>query len=1125
MTKFSDVLKNIGVPVAGVAALLVSIGSISTFFDKDIRGLLGPQLAPLLPYIEWGAAILVIGLTAINIWPTLQRRSRLTELGRARFDIRVRGRADLRRDTDISDIRSLIQDFDQVFLTGQSGVGKSALLRYGIVPEVAGMNGYLPVFVDEYGSDWDIGLARRLFDAAWSAKSEADWQKLGVKRPPAGGFRLAVLDALFEALAMKAKVTPVIILDQFDDYQLPHRQKFLDKHLSIILPAELRAQNPFWDMMAKRVEAGRLKLVIATRADAQDGLKPVEFVTQHKMRPIERLSSGVLKDIIDAAAANEGDKAAIDAPADGWTALRLRIETDLTERGDVLPQQLRILFLGLRQLKGLHLKFYEEQGGAAGVEAMYVRESIRDAEAAGGVAAQDIRALLLKMVDNELGQPKTRPVAQAELSRIVADPQALHKVLDKLAEREIIRPVLAAQDGKGDQRWQLDHDYLARSVLAEERASLRDLATLRDGKTGWDNATGRPGRQWAALLSPQAQARVLWARLFGRNRFRYGPYRGYALTSLWRLTPYLVVPACLACLWLFVDEYVYYRDFYDKIRGPEVVAQWRGEVWADRRVFRFLLGDLYRQDPIAAVGENENQSAQIFQRAYFGVDSDASTRLLDRNIAEYADPNTKPERRSQLLGAIRGSLGQSNAQNRQKVLDFALKQSPGDANADDLVTLAVSAVSEQPATAVQTLSTSLTSTTLSPGMATRYANIAASFWEDFTDDQKKAQAPAIIGLFSVLKNKASPSDLADLDAVMNTMAVGTENARIASVTGNLAAGEASPVAGWRKEIDSIFSMDLGGFGGNRTIFQYRLMNFLRAKNIPDDQYGYVWSKLSSMSPDVLATEYFKVEAFSAFPERISSKYYDEIKDDVYGTSASSSSPMFPQAQHVFFYISAGAPNSPKSRADISNFINQLQDDSPWKSRLTALAIVRSRLDFDPYKMIDYFDGVILSGKLDGNLTMSAAERPSSMIYRFVLPDAAWEANLAANFWDAYAEVAQTLPDARRRTQYTFLRQIVRNGCRGEGEAYDALAGLAAPYAQDAGTRKDAIADMAMAAMHPSRAPDKSKAWSALEKISGQSWDGDVRKMVAWTRAQGVSADDLRPRGADGCRVWPKLASH
>jgi len=97
--------------------------------------------------------------------------------------------------------------------------------------------------------------------------------------------------------------------------------------------------------------------------------------------------------------------------------MKKQLERDLTTHGAsvsvVLPQQIRIVFLGLRKLPSLTLTDYRRAASGAGVEALYIRDAIASAASESGLSEGDVRALLSAFVDrSEAGSIKTKVLEQ-----------------------------------------------------------------------------------------------------------------------------------------------------------------------------------------------------------------------------------------------------------------------------------------------------------------------------------------------------------------------------------------------------------------------------------------------------------------------------------------------------------------------------------------------------------------------------------------------------------------------------------------------------------------------------------------------------------------------------------------
>jgi hypothetical protein len=168
---------------------------------------------------------------------------------------------------------------------------------------------------------------------------------------------------------------PVLLLDQFDDYQ----NRFIDKFLiqkSWLMPEKLVSTNGFWAEIKKLLDTGRLHCLIATRTDTAGGLASVRFRTPGTYR-LDRLKGRFVFAIIDTLIGSLDSKVVTD-PERGWFDLVKRLTNDLERGGTVLPQQLRIVLLGLGTLphRIMTVGAFERAGGVPGLEARFIEDCI-----------------------------------------------------------------------------------------------------------------------------------------------------------------------------------------------------------------------------------------------------------------------------------------------------------------------------------------------------------------------------------------------------------------------------------------------------------------------------------------------------------------------------------------------------------------------------------------------------------------------------------------------------------------------------------------------------------------------------------------------------------------------------
>jgi translation initiation factor 1 (eIF-1/SUI1) len=318
-----------------------------------------------------------------------------------------------------------------------------------------------------------------------------------------------------------------------DDYQTAHRSRFLGRRGEWVSPRQLTARNAFWDATSAALKAGTLRALLVTRVDTRAGLASFELTEDRRSITVGPLAQGSLMPLLSSLTADDGKGVVVSEPANGWEELKERLARDLPRDGLVLPQQVRLVLLGLASgppPEVLTPSRYRSYGGAAGTEGRYVGAAIRVAASETGAPVAEVRALLGRLVEPGTGStdPKTRDATASELAD-AAGPAAgvgVSAILAALERTEIVR---RAPGIDGGDIWRLDHDYLARAVLAEARAADRYAVALREDAERWRAAAGDFLERWRRLLPVRRQVWLLWGRLCGK--FRYGAERGYAALS------------------------------------------------------------------------------------------------------------------------------------------------------------------------------------------------------------------------------------------------------------------------------------------------------------------------------------------------------------------------------------------------------------------------------------------------------------------------------------------------------------------------------------------------------------------------------------------------------------------
>jgi hypothetical protein len=256
----------------GILSPLVAIIGYSTDFIGKIRG-----LPPLASWVVYGA-IFVFGIWMLVKWRA--RHSRLLKPDALRLDRdnaeHLAGRAE-----DINYLLQQCRANQVVFLEGESGSGKSALVRAGLLPKLKVDKSVLPLLLDDWWvNEWDrspfVALKNALITSGAVGSGATAKSADGQLQP--GARHLSTLADVEQAIIRlnDDERTPLIIFDQFDDYQTRNRERFLPKK-TWLDPASLRQSNPFWDMVARLLEQDKLRCLFVTRSDTAAGLSSVEF--------------------------------------------------------------------------------------------------------------------------------------------------------------------------------------------------------------------------------------------------------------------------------------------------------------------------------------------------------------------------------------------------------------------------------------------------------------------------------------------------------------------------------------------------------------------------------------------------------------------------------------------------------------------------------------------------------------------------------------------------------------------------------------------------------------------------------------------------------------------------------
>lgn len=528
--------------ISGVISAICSV--LGIVFDNELKKALSLNIPE---FVWWILIAFLIVSGFLSFKHGITRRSRLLRpealLLKSHKAEHLKG-----REEDIERLLKLCREHPLVHLVGESGAGKSAMLQAGLCLKLREDNvGVLPIYIEVWGQDWEAGPRSALTEAFWQSLSEMEQQTLNLK--PFDNH--ADIFAMLKQRRSSLRRTPLLIFDQFDDYQTRHRDRFLSSHQRTWLGVEkLVAANAFWREIKTLLDDGAIHCLFVTRLDAADGLKSVRFVKEEIYR-LDRLQENIVAPLLTELTTSADENAPIIyAPERGWDKLKQRLAKDLGEQS-VLPAQMKIAIQGLARLKTLTIGDYQRFGRLPGLEARHIEGHITEAERhfahteqGAQLTQKQIRNLLLAFVNRET--LKTVPRSNEELEQIVladhvgkAKPlqQVVQDCLDYLQQREIIRK--RVDPDTRNELWLLDHDYLCAGVLEAERRANRWLALLEARSHAFEEAGNHLLKKWRALLNPWQQMILVIQWLMGR--LRYGALRAFAQWSLLRFVPYVLV--------------------------------------------------------------------------------------------------------------------------------------------------------------------------------------------------------------------------------------------------------------------------------------------------------------------------------------------------------------------------------------------------------------------------------------------------------------------------------------------------------------------------------------------------------------------------------------------------------
>jgi hypothetical protein len=353
----------------------------------------------------------------------------------------VEGDRLLGRDADVQALVALIDSNDGGFgvLFGESGSGKTSLLRAGLLPRLR-QAGYLPIYVSRSGSDPLGRLAASLREPPVSLIADAA-KPLGDQVLTALATASASGPASASASAAAKKV--VVIFDQFEEFFLSNR----------------RAENrgPFMEWLAayRALESQKLFVLVSLRDDYFVYLQQLSSVVPEPTSPrhtygLRNFPAQVATEVLMESLRADG----IEVSAELVRAAIQELERD----GDVRPPELQIVGTHIKRRRISSLNEYRAIDGAPGIIGSYIKEEIARSP------HPQLASLLLRRMCHANGLVRapnylTLPdLAAGVLEGDTRTTDDVERILSLLHSARIV-------DRDDEGAFNLQHDYLAPLVL------------------------------------------------------------------------------------------------------------------------------------------------------------------------------------------------------------------------------------------------------------------------------------------------------------------------------------------------------------------------------------------------------------------------------------------------------------------------------------------------------------------------------------------------------------------------------------------------------------------------------------------------------------------------------------
>ena len=410
------------------------------------------------------------------------------------------------------------REFSQVELRGESGVGKTTLIK----ASMPGMReiGLTPLYVDLRHVGIGPDLARVVSKALWQNLSP---EEKGASDLDRDAISVSLPDSLMKCREKFGKDF-VIILDHFSDYQTVF-------DFDAVLGAEEESSGKtLWAQLLHLRSQEKITLVVAQRSGRN---LPSRFRSANRavilVPPIDfKKVIEFLQDLADP----KRDKAVIDRPGRGWEGLTERLADDLKQDNRILPSKLKLALRGLTRLKFLTVFEYRASGGLPGLISLAIRDLVSALCSTTSFKEESIMRLLARLAAESEGLSEQQivdlfggEISSADLSTLLGELEAVHLIRRRDDSTSL------------NTWWRLDDPDLTPAIELAESGYDRIGLVVHLAHEKYRAAGHNPIRRYFGLLSPFSyiEARLKWRTIKSSGK----EMESFVRRSSVRLIPYV----------------------------------------------------------------------------------------------------------------------------------------------------------------------------------------------------------------------------------------------------------------------------------------------------------------------------------------------------------------------------------------------------------------------------------------------------------------------------------------------------------------------------------------------------------------------------------------------------------